>query len=345
MTGKAFIVGCSGLELTARETRFFEREKPWGFILFARNIDNPDQVRQLCAALRRSVDREDAPILIDQEGGRVQRLRPPHWYAYPPAAMLGALHAREAKAGERAVWLLSRLHAHDLLDMGIDVDCLPVLDVPAPDGHDVIGNRAYGRDPDVVAHLGRLACEGLIAGGVLPVVKHIPGHGRATADSHLALPHVATEVETLKKIDFEPFRRLADQSMAMTAHVVYEALDKDAPATTSKRMVEEIIRGWIGFDGLLMSDDVSMHALSGDFAARTDSIVAAGCDIVLHCNGDMAEMEKVAARVPQLAGMAAERAARALATKGKPDGNFDAKAGRDELSELIAPVAESAPVA
>lgn len=340
MDSKAFISGFSGLELTDDETRFFADERPWGYIVFARNIETPGQLSELCASLRSVSGREDVPILIDQEGGRVQRLRPPHWTNYPPAAQLGALYEIDQAKGLRAAWLLSRLHAFDLLNCGVNVDCLPVLDVPVPGGHDVIGDRAYGTTPEQVSAMGRAASDGLLAGGVKPVIKHIPGHGRAGVDSHLELPVVETDRETLMAQDFAPFGALRDVDMAMTAHVIYTAYDSANPATTSKIMIDEIIRGHIGFDGLLMSDDVSMEALSGDFSSRTRAIFGAGCDIVLHCNGIFEQMQTVARETPELTGKAAERAQQALQSIGKAD-DADEAACRAEFDSLMRLVAVS----
>ena len=335
---KALILGASGTALTPDETAFYRDERPWGFILFARNIAEAGQVRDLVAAMRDCVGRPDAPVFIDQEGGRVQRLRPPLAQNYPPASALGALWRSDAQAGLRAAWLMSRLHAFDLLSLGVTADCLPVLDVPVEGAHDVIGNRAYGKDPEIVAAMGRAAMEGLQAGGVLPVIKHIPGHGRAFADSHHNLPVVEVSLDELRAHDFPPFKALSDAPMAMTAHVVYTAIDPDRPATTSPKAVEEIIRGEIGFDGLLMSDDVSMNALSGDFAARTDAILAAGCDVVLHCNGVMDEMQAVVARVPALSGRALERAGKALEGLSRRDDAVEADI-RAEFSAIFEAVA------
>lgn len=331
---KAMILGVSGLVLTDEERAFLAAERPWGFILFARNVSEPQQIRTLVGALREAVERPDAPVFIDQEGGRVQRLRPPIAQDYPPAAELGALYAREREAGLRAAWLMSRLHAFDLAALGITADCLPVLDVPVEGAHDVIGNRAYAKNPAAVAELGRAAAEGLLSGGVLPVIKHVPGHGRAFSDSHMALPVVDAPLGELRAHDFPPFKALAGMPMAMTAHVVYTAIDPAAPATTSRRVIAEIIRGEIGFDGLLMSDDVSMRALSGDFGERTTAIFAAGCDVVLHCNGVMAEMAAVAARAPVLKGRALERADAALALLSQGAGQ-DEQAARSEFAALM----------
>lgn len=331
---KAMIAGCSGLVLTPEETAFFKAEKPWGFIIFGRNIADADQVTALVAAFRNAVGRGDAPVFIDQEGGRVQRLRPPLAPDYPPGSLLGAIYRANREAGLRAAWLMSRLHAFDLLKFGINADCLPVLDVPVEGAHDVIGNRAYGKDPLTVAEMGRAAAEGLLAGGVLPVIKHIPGHGRAVSDSHYELPVVDTSADELAAHDFPPFRALNDIGMAMTAHVVYSALDAAHPATTSRHVIDTIIRGDMGFDGLLMSDDVSMKALKGSFEDKTAAIFAAGCDVVLHCNGLMEEMRAVAAMTPLLSGKALERANRAMAPLGSNDGAQEA-AIRQEFDALV----------
>jgi beta-N-acetylhexosaminidase len=332
---QATIFGCAGTALTSEEAEFFARARPWGFILFGRNIVSPDQVRALIADLRAAVGRPDAPILIDQEGGRVARLRPPHWPAYPPArAYLHAAGGDLARAAELAR-LGARLMAHDLFALGIDVDCAPVIDVPAAGAHDVIGDRAYADTPEAVAKLGAAVCEGLLAGGVLPIVKHMPGHGRALADSHLDLPVVEASVEALQARDFAPFRALADAPMAMTAHVVYAAVDAVRPATTSPWVIGEVIRGSIGFTGLLVSDDISMRALSGDFACRTRQALGAGCDLVLHCNGDLAEMAAVAAGAHALAGDAEARAGAALGRRRAPQ-PIDAAGERARFDEAMA---------
>ena len=324
----ASILGCAGPRLSADEAAFFRDVRPWGFILFKRNIEGPDQVRALVEALRETIGRPNAPVLIDQEGGRVQRLGPPHWRRYPPGRAYGQLAGNDPLLKREIARLGARLMAHDLAALGINVDCLPVLDVPAPDGHEVIGDRAYGDTPDEVASLGRAAAEGLIAGGVLPVIKHIPGHGRARADSHLDLPVVEARLGELDDRDFAPFRVLSDMPMAMTAHVVYAAIDKAAPATTSRRAIRRIIRGSIGFDGLLMSDDLSMKALAGDYAARARASLAAGCDVVLHCNGDMDQMKAVIAGTKALAGKAKARADAALARLARRPEPFDVEAAR-----------------
>jgi len=325
VSARACILGCSGAALSGAERGFFRAADPWGFILFRRNVESPDQVRRLVEALRASVGRSDAPVLIDQEGGRVQRLRPPHWPAYPPSGAYGEIPSAERR---EMVWLGARLIAHDLHALGVTVDCLPVLDVPAPDAHEVIGDRAYAREPAEVARLGRAAAEGLIAGDVLPVIKHIPGHGRARVDSHKRLPAVDASLAELEARDFAPFRALADMPMAMTAHVVYRALDRARPATTSPLVIADIIRGAIGFQGLLISDDLSMNALKGGLGERTRAALAAGCDVALHCNGDAEEMASVVDAAPTLAGEALARAKAALARLPREIGLFDAMEGR-----------------
>lgn len=335
---KAYIAGIGSTVLSEAERALFSAHMPWGFILFARNISDPMQVRSLTASLRELTGRADTPILIDQEGGRVARLRPPHWPSYPPGRAFGEIHSRDPKAGLRAAWLQSRLMAHDLHALGINVDCLPVLDVPVEGAHDVIGDRAYSHNPKAVARIAAAACKGLLDGGVLPVIKHIPGHGRAFSDSHHALPVVDASMTELAASDFLPFAKLAAQPMAMTAHVVYSALDCDNPATTSKKVIRDIIRGNIGFDGLLMSDDLSMKALSGDFGERTHSAFAAGCDVVLHCNGVMAEMAAIAEACPQLKGAAKKRADGALSKLRSPKA-MDETALREEFSRLALMVA------
>ncbi|MDG4906380.1 beta-N-acetylhexosaminidase [Mesorhizobium sp. WSM4898] len=310
---KSMILGCAGKSLTEDEIRFYGDERPWGFILFARNVGETEQIRDLVASMRESVGRPDAPVFIDQEGGRVQRLRPPLAPNYPAGGALGALWREDREAGRRAAWLLARLHAFDLLRHGITADCLPVLDVPIAGASDVIGARAYGMEPNAVIELGRASAEGLMSGGVLPVMKHIPGHGRAFADTHFALPTVDTPLAELRQHDFAPFKALNHLPMAMTAHVVYSAIDPDNPATTSAKVVNEVIRGEIGFEGLLMSDDTSMKALSGDFPTKAAAILAAGCDLVLHCNGVFEEMSGIASRATVLEGKSLARAERALA--------------------------------
>lgn len=333
MSRSAAIYGCAGLVLSETEKGFFREAQPWGFILFARNCEAPDQIRALTSSLRDAVGYH-APILIDQEGGRVARLKPPHWRSYPAGRRFGELYARLPEQGLEAARLGARLIASELHPLGIDVDCVPVLDVPVPGAHDVIGDRAYALTPEPVAALGRAAAEGLLEGGVLPVIKHIPGHGRAGVDSHLSLPVVEASAAELRATDFPPFRALADMPLAMTAHVVYTTFDETAPATTSPRMIKDIIRDEIGFDGLLMSDDLSMQALQGSLAERTRASFTAGCDLGLHCNGKMEEMVQVASETPLLAGQALARSQRAL-DQLRPPAAFDIGAGLARFRELL----------
>jgi beta-N-acetylhexosaminidase len=335
MTSRAFITGVSGLELSAAEREFIRTERPWGLILFKRNIETPEQVIRLVHEFRIAISDSDAPVLIDQEGGRVQRLTPPHWPAYPPGAVFGTLYDIDSALGLEAARLSARLIAADLIDLGVTVDCLPLADVPVAGADAVIGDRAYGTEPAKVAAIARAVTEGLEQGGILPVLKHIPGHGRAAQDTHFRLPEVDTSKAELERTDFAAFQPLAGLPMAMTAHVVFSALDPAQPATTSATIIEQVIRGVIGFQGLLMSDDVSMNALSGSIAERTRAIFTAGCDMVLHCNGELDEMREVAGQTPELSGKALERARRALASRGAPQ-PFDRQAGRIELDALIA---------
>ena len=297
--------------LTDAEKAFFTSVNPLGFILFARNIDNPDQVRALVAQLRASVARADAPILIDQEGGRVQRLRPPHWRKAPNGQVFADLAATDLPQAQRLLRLNYRLIGAELAQLGIDVDCAPVADVPIPGAHDVIGDRAFGHDPVQVAALARSVMDGLLDQGVMPIVKHTPGHGRSMVDSHLSLPVVDASLDDLRRTDFKAFQDLSDAPWAMTAHVVYRAIDANAPATTSSIMISQIIRGEIGFDGVLISDDLSMKALGGSFADRARLSLAAGCDVVLHCNGDMDEMRGVVAGTAPLTDRALLRLSKA----------------------------------
>jgi beta-N-acetylhexosaminidase len=325
----AAIFGCSDTALSADERAFFRDADPLGFILFQRNCASPDELRRLVADLRETVGRADAPVLIDQEGGRVARLKPPHWPAYPPARAVGA-------RGAEAVHLCARLIADDLAGLGISVDCAPVLDLPAVDADPIIGDRALGDAPAQVASLGRAACEGFLAGGVLPVVKHIPGHGRATVDSHLALPRVAASAAALAAHDFAPFRALAAMPWAMTAHVVYEAIDAGAPATLSPRLIVGTIRASIGFDGLLLSDDLSMKALDGGLGARAARALAAGCDVVLHCSGRLDEMAEIAAAATPLTPAATHRLAAGEAMRRAKSAPFERRAAETRFAALMA---------
>ena len=329
------ILGCLGQSLTADEKALYAAERPWGFILFARNLAEPQQIRDLVASMRETIGRPDAPVLIDQEGGRVQRIREPMLPRYPSGADLGEIYRRDRKQGLRAAWLMSRLHAFDLTRLGINVDCLPVLDVPVEGASNVIGTRAYGFDPVTVGEMGQAAAEGLKVGGMLPVMKHMPGHGRGMADSHHELPVVTATLDELKAHDFAPFVRLKDEVMGMSCHVVFTAVDPENPASTSRKVIDEVIRGHIGFNGLLISDDVSMNALAGSMAERAAAIIGAGGDIVLHCHGIMDEMKAVAANVPVLSGAALERARAAQAAFGVADG-ADEAALRAEFGAMLA---------
>jgi len=308
---RAFITGVSGTELTAEERALFSHRRPCGLILFARNCVALEQIRNL---VRDAVDAvgSDILVLIDQEGGRVQRLRPPLGRALPPGSAFAKLYDCDPTAAVEAAFLTSRLVAHDLKILGINTNCTPVLDIPVPGADAIIGDRALGADPDKVAILGRAIADGYLAGGVLPVMKHIPGHGRADVDSHLKLPVVASARATLEVSDFAPFKTLADLPAAMTAHVVFNAIDPNNPASTSKILTQQVIRDWIGFAGLLMSDDLSMKALDGELAARAEQVIAAGSDVVLHCNGAIGEMRQVAMATPELKGAALGRFQHAL---------------------------------
>ncbi len=314
----ALIFGCSGPTLTAAERSFFAAVQPAGFILFQRNCVDPQQIRDLTAEMRALTGRADTPILIDQEGGRVQRLRPPHWRNAPPAKAFATVYQSDPRRAAAAVRLNFRMIAADLADLGITVDCAPVLDIPVSGAHDIIGDRAYGQTVAPVIDLARAAMDGLMAGGVLPVIKHIPGHGRAGVDSHLACPIVEAAHQSLSVQDFAPFRALSDAPFAMTAHVVYRAIDPDRVATLSAQVIETVIRGEIGFDGVLMSDDVGMQALTGDFTERTRAALRAGCDLVLHCSGNIDEMTAVADGARQLDARGAARLATALQARLTP---------------------------
>ena len=309
-TPSAVIYGCAGLTLSDEEKHFFADIDPFGFILFGRNVETPLQVAALVDELRSCVGRR-APVLIDQEGGRVQRLKAPHWRRRPPMELFGKMAAHNLPLARRAAWLNARIIADELFELGIDVDCAPLLDLRIEGADDIIGDRAFGGDPALVADLGRSVMDGFLDGTVMPVVKHIPGHGRATVDSHLDLPVVETDAQTLEKFDFAPFRSLRDAPWAMTAHVVYKAFDEHRPATISKTVIDDVIRGSIGCQGVLLSDDLSMKALKGGFAERAQDSLDAGCDIVLHCNGEMAEMRAIALALRPLSDEAQVRVARA----------------------------------
>jgi beta-N-acetylhexosaminidase len=330
---RAFITGLSGTAITPEEHAFLRDAAPLGLILFKRNIADPSQLEELVDGFK-AIRGRDAPVLIDQEGGRVQRMGPPHWPAYPCGAVYGDIYRRDPATGLRAAWLGARLIAADLAAAGITVDCLPLADVPVAGSDRVIGDRAYGDTPQQVSAVALVVAEGLKAGGVLPVVKHIPGHGRATADSHLSLPVVTADRRTLEATDFAAFVPLNGEPFGMTAHVVFTSLDPGLPATTSEIMISQVIRGFIGFSGALMSDDVSMGALAGSIAERVRRSLAAGCDLALHCNGNFAEMQEVAANCPELGGVALERTERALASRTAPQA-IDLEAARSEFAELV----------
>lgn len=334
MSPRAFICGLSGTELTEEERLFVDHAEPWGIILFARNIRDGAQVRRLVDEVRGLLGRGDMPILVDQEGGRVQRVKPPLAELHPPASAYAKLFKEDRAAGLTAVELGARLIAHELRLLHMNVDCLPVLDLAVEGAHDIVGDRAYGATPADVAALAKAACRGLLAGGVLPVVKHVPGHGRALSDSHLELPKVSASVAELQRTDFAPFRMLNDMPLAMTAHVLYTAIDPDRPATLSPAVIQDVIRGFIGFDGVLMSDDVSMKALTGSFSLRAEQSFAAGCDIALHCNGDIAEMREIASVSPRLDGEAERRCHAALGRLGAPQ-PFDVESARATVRSLL----------
>jgi beta-N-acetylhexosaminidase len=335
---RAFITGCEGLSLTEAEQRFFREARPCGFILFKRNCANPEQIRQLVASFHEAVGDTSSLVLIDQEGGRVQRLGPPQWRSYPPGRLFGNLYQRNQQKGLDAARMGARLIARDLAALGITVNCAPVLDVPVPGAHDIIGDRAYGVTPEQVAALGRAVMEGYLAGGVLPVVKHIPGHGRACADSHAALPVIHEACATLEETDFAPFRALADAPLGMTAHILLPELDRERPVSTSPVIIRDIIRGAIGFDGLLMCDDIGMRALNGPIKARAEAVLAAGCDVVLHCDGKLADMEAVATVTPELTGEADRRFQAAIGRLATPQA-FDEAEAEALLTEVLAETA------
>jgi beta-N-acetylhexosaminidase len=327
MSPRAFISGIADKTLSAAERSFLRDADPWGVIFFRRNVESPEQVKRLGASIRDALGRL-APILVDQEGGRVQRLGPPHWPSYPAGAVYGRMCDASPERARRAAYVGAYLMAADLIAVGIDVDCLPIADVPVRGANSVIGDRAYGDSATKVAAIAESVAFGLLQCGVLPVLKHLPGHGRATADSHHGLPVVEVDRPTLLATDFAAFQPLKDLPLGMTAHVVYADIDPVAPATTSLTVVRDVIRGSIGFSGLLMSDDISMEALSGPLQQRARAALAAGCDVVLHCNGNMDEMQEVAAAVPLMPAEAQIRAHSALERRGV--------VGRDDTAKLRA---------
>jgi beta-N-acetylhexosaminidase len=339
MQRRAFICGLSGLALTDAERDFLRQTRPAGLILFARNVENPDQVRRLIADAKEAAGGDGRMLLmVDQEGGRVQRLREPHWPRYPAARCFSKVQRDDREKAKAAAYLCAQAMARDLHDLGFNTTCAPVLDVPVPGADNIIGDRAYAEDTHAVIELGGAVAEGLLASGILPVMKHIPGHGRAMADSHLALPVVDTPLPELEAHDFAPFRALRHLPVAMTAHVVFSAVDPSAPVTTSEKAIREVIRGAIGFDGLLMSDDLSMRALSGALAERARASFAAGCDLALHCNGNIEEAMAVASVTPYLEGMALTRFEAALGRLQEPQ-DFDHKAAEQARLESLAAMA------
>ncbi len=330
----AVIFGCSGLTLTAEEEEFFRANPPVGFILFARNIQSPTQVRTLIASLKKATSNPAALILIDQEGGRVARLKPPHWRTAPATAVFRRLAAHDEESALRAAYINYRLIGEELYSLGITVNCAPMLDLLLPDAHDIVGDRSFGSEPDAVTIMSKAACAGLLDSGVLPVIKHIPGHGRARVDSHEALPEVATPLAELLRTDFSPFQALADMPLAMTAHIIYTAIDPVRPATLSPEVIR-IIREDIGFYGLLLTDDLSMQALEGDLGALAEKSLKAGCDLVLHCNGKMEEMVAIAAATPALSNEPAKRLAAARKKPSRASSAFNIARAEEELWSLL----------
>ena len=331
----AFITGLSGEAVTGDEWRFLQDARPCGLILFKRNCVSPEQVKALINGYKDAIGSDDLLVLVDQEGGRVQRLQPPHWRRLPPAANFGLLYEEDPDFAVSAAKAVAQVNAMDLRALGINTNCAPVLDLPIPGITDAIGNRAYAADADTVEALGRAVAEGLMAGGVLPVMKHMPGHGRALTDSHKSLPTVATPLDTLASTDFRPFAALADLPIGMTAHILFTDIDRNGPATTSRLVIETVIRGEIGFDGLLLSDDLSMEALGGTPGERAVAVLAGGCDVVTHCNGRLSEMMDVASATPLLEGRAHERYAAALARRRAPQA-FDVSEALAALDEVLA---------
>lgn len=325
---KPVIVGCAGPKLTAEEAALFAAERPAGLILFERNCEDPDQLRSLTNAFREVVDDACALVLIDQEGGRVARLKPPHWHAIPPAATFGRMAEADFVEAAAALQLACAITGAELLAAGISVNCAPVLDLPAENADPVIGDRAFASDPGLVSRLGRVAADGLLENGVLPVIKHIPGHGRAPADSHKVLPRVDADLETLCESDILPFRAVSDSPFAMTAHVVYEAIDDTRPATHSRTVIDELVRGVIGFEGVLISDDIAMAALDGSGPERASRALEAGCDLVLHCTGILEETREILEATARMDSDTAEAIEAARSKVGEP--------GRIELGDAYA---------
>jgi beta-N-acetylhexosaminidase len=326
VNSKAFITGCAGTALTDAEREFFACERPCGLIVFARNVESPAQLRALVADFKEAVGSDDVLTLVDQEGGRVQRMRPPYWRNMPPARCYGQLYETDPNGAKRAAFAGARLIAAQVRDAGLNTNCTPCIDVPQAGAHDIIGDRAFSTDPDVVSALGRAVMEGTLAGGVLPVIKHVPGHGRALADSHKSLPRIEATKEELEAADFRPFQALHDAPLAMTAHVLLPVFDERRPATVSPVIMDQVIRKQMGLTGLVMSDDIGMKALRGPFAERTRAVFEGGCDVVLHCSGNLSEMIEVAGAVPPLQGEAARRFAEARGLLHDPEPFDEAEA-------------------
>ena len=335
MTLKAFITGVAGPRLLEEERAFFKDARPCGLIVFDRNIENKDQLKRLIADYREAVGSDSQYILIDQEGGRIQRMRAPHWKIWPAGARYGELFKKDPDAAKRGAELIYQMMSEELVDVGINVNCVPLLDIPVPGSHDIIGDRALSGDLDTIIDLGRSVARGNLNGGVLPVIKHIPGHGRATSDSHVALPTINASRSVLEQTDFKTFRALNDLPLAMTGHLLMTDLDPKLNVSVSKQIISEVIRDWIGFDGLLMSDDLSMEALSGTIGERGRDVVEAGCDVALYCKGVFEQMVDVAANVPDLADDARQRFDRAY-EQIKPPMPYDKKLALDLLSRLQA---------
>jgi beta-N-acetylhexosaminidase len=333
---RSFISGCESYALTSPERTFFREMQPWGLILFARNCQTPAQLKELTSEFREIVGRKDAPVLIDQEGGRVQRMSPKTgpWRSYPAPASLGRLYETSPLLALRTARSIGRLMASDLIEAGVNVNCVPVLDIPQPDSHVIISDRAYSPNSHVALALARAHVTGFAAGGILSIVKHMPGHGRAKVDSHQELPRVTATRQELEATDFVPFAAFADAPMAMTCHIVFEAIDKDNPATQSRAVIRNVLRKQIGFEGLLITDDLSMKALGGTYAEKASRSFEAGCDVVLHCNGHFDEMQEVAEASPSLAGKALRRAKAALRQLRRPL-PFDEKAALRDLEALM----------
>ncbi|MFM7084715.1 MAG: beta-N-acetylhexosaminidase [Hyphomicrobium sp.] len=341
MNRRALIVGLSGAEITDDEVAYLKDVRPMGLILFKRNCVGREQIIKLLSDARSAIGGDETLTLIDQEGGRVQRLLPPLGRRLPPAAAYGQLYkSGQKKRACEAAFSVSRLLAQDLRELGINTNCAPVLDLPVPGAHDIIGDRAYSTSVDEIVALGRSVALGFMAGGVLPVIKHIPGHGRANKDSHLDLPVVHTSRDELSRTDFATFAALSDIPAAMTAHVVFSSIDAKAPASTSKKIIQDVVRGEIGYDGLLMSDDLGMHALTGSMKDRAEAVIKAGCDIVLHCSGTMSEMKDAALGSPELSGKPLERANQAFAVTEKKV-HFNISEAEEYLSQVIAAYSKS----